>query len=39
MEGKSIIDFSSPFDLAIANTCFKKREGHLITSKSGVTCS
>jgi len=36
VEGKSIINFSLPFDLAIANMCFKKREWHLITSESGV---
>jgi len=38
-EGKSILDFSSAFDLTIANTCFRKREEHLITYKSGVSCS
>ena len=39
VEGKSILDFSSAFDLTIANTCFRKREEHLITYKSGVSCS
>ncbi|KAM7489846.1 hypothetical protein LguiB_027330 [Lonicera macranthoides] len=38
-EGKSILDFSSAYDLMVANTCFKKREEHLITYKSGATCS
>ncbi|KEH39645.1 endonuclease/exonuclease/phosphatase, putative [Medicago truncatula] len=38
-EGNSILDFSSPFDLTIANTCFRKREEHLITYKSGASCS
>ena len=38
-EGKPILDFSSAFDLTIANTCFRKREEHLITDKSGVSCS
>jgi len=38
-EGKSILDFSSAFDLTIANTCFRKREEHLITYKSGVSCT
>jgi len=39
VEGKSILDFSSAFDLTIVNTCFRKREEHLITYKSGVSCS
>ena len=38
-EGKSILDFSPAFDLTIGNTCFRKREEHLITYKSGVSCS
>ena len=38
-EGNSILDFSSAFDLTIANTCFRKREEHLITYKSGASCS
>lgn len=36
---KSNLDFSSTFDLTITNTCFRKRDGHIITYKSGVTCS
>ena len=38
-EGKSILDFSMAYDFKIANTCFKKREEHLITYKSGVASS
>jgi len=38
-EDKSILDFSSAFDLTIANRYFRKREEHLITYKSGVSCS
>ncbi|KAH1214111.1 Craniofacial development protein 2 [Glycine max] len=38
-EGKSILEFSEALDLSIANTWFKKREEHLITYKSGGTCS
>lgn len=38
-EGKSILDFSSAFDLTIANMCFRKCEEHLINYKSEVTCS
>jgi len=38
-EGKSILDFSLTFDLNIANTCFRKRDEHLITYKSGASFS
>ncbi|RZC03247.1 2-keto-3-deoxy-L-rhamnonate aldolase [Glycine soja] len=38
-EGKSILEFSEALNLSIANTWFKKREEHLITYKSGGTCS
>ncbi|QHO29329.1 Craniofacial development protein [Arachis hypogaea] len=38
-EGKSILDFSSTFNILIANTCFKKRDKHIITYKSGMTRS
>ncbi|KAH1266214.1 Uncharacterized protein GmHk_01G001757 [Glycine max] len=38
-EGKSILEFSEALDLSIVNTWFKKREEHLITYKSGGTCS
>jgi len=37
-EGKSILDFSSTFDLTLANTFFRKREERLIAYKSGVSC-
>nr|ACN78483.1 putative endonuclease/exonuclease/phosphatase [Arachis hypogaea] len=39
VNGKTILDFSSTFDLLIADTCFKKRDEHLITYKSGMTSS
>ena len=35
--GDIIFDFSLAFDLAIVNTCFKKRDGHLITYESGTS--
>ena len=35
-EGQSIIDFCLANDLKIVNICFKQREEHLITYKSGV---
>ena len=38
-EGKSILDFSMAYDFRIVNTCFKKKEEHLITYKSGATRS
>ena len=38
-ESKLIIDFSMAYDFKITNTCFKKREEHLITYKNGVTSS
>jgi len=38
-EGKSILDFLLAFDLTIANTCFRKREEHLITYKSEASFS
>ena len=33
--GDAILDFAVGYDLAIANTFFKKRNVHLITFKSG----
>ncbi|PKA66012.1 hypothetical protein AXF42_Ash010421 [Apostasia shenzhenica] len=36
-EGKTILEFSSAYDLVIANTLFKKREEHVITYKSGTS--
>ncbi|KAJ0970135.1 hypothetical protein J5N97_023012 [Dioscorea zingiberensis] len=38
-EGKSILDFALAHDLVLTNTCFKKRESHLITFKNGGNCS
>jgi len=38
-EGKFILDLSSAFDLTLLNACFRKRDEHLITYKSGVSCS
>ncbi|QHO53152.1 Putative endonuclease/exonuclease/phosphatase [Arachis hypogaea] len=38
-ESKTILDFSSTFDILIANTCFKKRDEYLITYRSGMTSS
>ena len=37
-EEESILDFSSAFDVIIANMCFRKRKEHLITYKSEVIC-
>ena len=37
--GDTILDFALAFDLIIANTCFKKREEHLITYKCGTSRS
>ena len=34
-DGERVVDFAVSFDLAIANTFFKKREEHYITYKSG----
>lgn len=33
--GDAILNFALAFDLVITATCFKKREGDLITYKSG----
>ncbi|XP_028796772.1 craniofacial development protein 2-like [Neltuma alba] len=35
-EGQAIIDFSFAYNLKIVNTCFKKRNEHLITYKSRI---
>ena len=37
--GDTILDFALAFDIVIANTCFKKREEHLITYKKGTSKS
>ncbi|GKC03523.1 hypothetical protein Tco_0995133 [Tanacetum coccineum] len=36
-EGRAILEFATAHDLVVANSFFKKREAHLITSRSGVT--
>ena len=35
VEGERILEYSLAFDLLLGNTCFKKRDSHLITYKSG----
>ena len=35
VEGERILEYTLAFDLLQGNTCFKKRDGHLITYKSG----
>lgn len=39
VECKSIMEFSSVFDLTTDNTWFRKTDDHLMTYKSGVTYS
>ena len=34
VEGERILEFALAFDLLLGNTCFKKRDSHLITNKS-----
>ena len=34
VEGKRILEYALAFDLLLGNTCFKKRDSHLITYKS-----
>ncbi|PKA59552.1 hypothetical protein AXF42_Ash018019 [Apostasia shenzhenica] len=36
-EGKTILKFSSAYDLVITNTLFKKRDEHVITYKNGTS--
>ncbi|XP_071722944.1 uncharacterized protein [Rutidosis leptorrhynchoides] len=38
-EGESILDFASAYDLVIPNTCFQKRDSHLVTYKNGRNLS
>ena len=33
--GVALLDFALAFDLTIGNSLFKKREGHLVTFRSG----
>ena len=35
VEGEKILEYALAFDLLLVNTCFKKRDSHLITYKSG----
>ena len=35
VEGERILEYALAFDLLLGNTCFKKRDSHLITNKSG----
>ena len=35
VEGERILEYAQAFDLLLGNTCFKKRDSHLITYKSG----
>ena len=35
VEGERILGYALAFDLLLENTCFKKRDSHLITFKSG----
>ncbi|XP_019226339.1 PREDICTED: uncharacterized protein LOC109207803 [Nicotiana attenuata] len=32
--GTSLLDFASAFDLVLSNSCFQKREDHLVTFRS-----
>ncbi|XP_056003432.1 uncharacterized protein LOC125662874 [Ostrea edulis] len=34
-EGERILDYAQAFDLVVGNTCFKKRDSHLVTYESG----
>ncbi|XP_071724739.1 uncharacterized protein [Rutidosis leptorrhynchoides] len=34
-DGESILDFVSAYDLVLPNTCFQKRDSHLVTFKNG----
>ena len=35
VEGERILEYAPAFDLLLGNTCFKKRDSHFITYKSG----
>ena len=35
VEGERILEYALAFNLLLGNTCFKKRDSHLITYKSG----
>ena len=38
-EGERTLEYAPAFDLLLGNTCFKKRDSHLITYKSGNTAT
>ena len=38
-EGERILDYALAYDLFLGNTCFKKRDSHLITYRSGNTAT
>ena len=38
-EGERILEYALSYDLFLGNTCFKKRESHLITYRSGNTAT
>ena len=38
-EGEMILEYALAYDLFLGNTCFKKRDSHLITYRSGNTAT
>ena len=38
-EGERILEYALAYDLFLGNTCFKKRDSHLITYSSGNTAT
>ena len=38
-EGERILEYALAYDLFLGNTCFKKRDSHLITYRSGYTAT
>ena len=38
-EGERILEYALAYDLFLGNTCFKKRDSHLITYRSGNTAT
>ena len=39
IEGERILEYALAYDLFLGNTCFKKRDSHLITYRSGNTAT
>ena len=37
IEGEGILEYALAYDLLLCNMCLKKRNGHLITDRSGNT--